>query len=118
MAIDGKCEQPPEEPDLIRGVDVSFLNQIEDYGGIYTEDGIAEDALQILKDHELNYICLRIWPTPSEGYNNLAKTLYMAGRIKERGFKFLRDFHYSDTWADPGEEIKPPAWSNLSFDAL
>src|SRR4029077_16171071 len=26
------------------------------------------------------------------------------------GFKFLLDFHYSDTWADPGEQFIPKAW--------
>ncbi len=29
--------------------------------------------------------------------------------------KFLLDFHYSDTWADPGKQYKPAAWKDLSF---
>lgn len=31
---------------------------------------------------------------------------------------FLLDFHYSDYWADPGQQNKPDAWKNLSFDEL
>src|SRR5206468_3990670 len=31
---------------------------------------------------------------------------------------FLLDFHYSDTWADPGKQFKPAAWKNLSFEEL
>ncbi len=27
----------------------------------------------------------------------------------------LLDFHYSDTWADPGKQYKPAAWKGLSF---
>lgn len=32
--------------------------------------------------------------------------------------KFFLDFHYSDTWADPGKQFKPKAWDNLEFNAL
>jgi arabinogalactan endo-1,4-beta-galactosidase len=39
----------------------------------------------------------------------------MAMRIKKAGMKFLLDFHYSDTWADPQKQYKPAAWKNLSF---
>ena len=39
-------------------------------------------------------------------------------RIKAAGFEFLLDFHYSDTWADPGHQIKPAAWADLLFPAL
>jgi beta-galactosidase len=42
----------------------------------------------------------------------------MAKRIKAAGMKFLLDFHYSDTWADPGKQFKPAAWKNLSFEEL
>lgn len=27
-------------------------------------------------------------------------------------------FHYSDTWADPGQQTKPSAWKGLSFEEL
>ena len=42
----------------------------------------------------------------------------MAKRIKNAGLKFLLDFHYSDTWADPGKQFKPAAWKGLSFAEL
>ncbi len=28
---------------------------------------------------------------------------------------FWLDFHYSDTWADPGHQYKPVAWNNLQL---
>ena len=28
------------------------------------------------------------------------------------------DFHYSDSWADPGKQFKPAAWKDLPFDQL
>ena len=31
---------------------------------------------------------------------------------------FLLNFHYSDTWADPGHQHTPSAWQSMSFDEL
>jgi arabinogalactan endo-1,4-beta-galactosidase len=30
----------------------------------------------------------------------------------------LLDFHYSDTWADPGKQFKPAAWKGLAFNGI
>jgi arabinogalactan endo-1,4-beta-galactosidase len=115
---DAGRSQLRQEPVLIKGADVSFLDQIEDSGGVYAEDGVARDALEILKDHGFNYIRLRIWHTPPDRYCNLERTLAMAARINDLGLGFLLDFHYSDSWADPGKQTKPVAWADLSFDDL
>jgi arabinogalactan endo-1,4-beta-galactosidase len=106
------------ETELIKGVDLSVLLEIEEHGGIFKENSIPKDALQIFKDHGINYIRLRLWHTPADGFDNLDKTLLMASRIKTLGLKFLLDLHYSDTWADPGHQAKPVAWENLSFQSL
>lgn len=42
----------------------------------------------------------------------------MAKRAKEAGMKVLIDFHYSDSWADPGKQFTPSSWANLSFEDL
>jgi len=104
--------------DFIKGVDLSVLLEIEEHGGFYRENGIVKDALQIFKNHSINFVRLRLWHTPSGGYDNLEKTLLMANRVKAFGFKLLLDFHYSDTWADPGHQTKPAAWQNLPFQEL
>jgi arabinogalactan endo-1,4-beta-galactosidase len=39
-------------------------------------------------------------------------------RIKDAGMKLMLDFHYSDTWADPGKQWTPDAWKNLTDDQL
>jgi arabinogalactan endo-1,4-beta-galactosidase len=100
------------------GADVSFLQQIEDSGGVFKDNGKQMDCLAILKNHGFNYIRLRIWDTPAGWPNGLDQTLLMAKRIKAQGFKFLLDFHYSQSWADPGQQNKPPAWDSLAFPVL
>ena len=34
------------------------------------------------------------------------------------GFKIYLSLHYSDTWADPGSQITPLEWQNVSFSTL
>jgi arabinogalactan endo-1,4-beta-galactosidase len=104
--------------EFIKGADISFLQQIEDNGGLFSENGIIKDPLLILKDHHINYIRLRLWNNPPEGYNNLSKLLIMAKRIKQLNMKILLDFHYSDSWADPGKQTKPAAWGALDSTSL
>ncbi|MDP4116738.1 MAG: glycosyl hydrolase 53 family protein [Bacteroidota bacterium] len=106
------------QSDMIRGVDVSFLKKIEDNNGLFKENGVGKDALRIFKDHGVNYVRLRLWNNPSDGYSNLASTIQLAKRIKQMGMQWLLDFHYSDTWADPAHQTKPAAWANLTTAAL
>jgi arabinogalactan endo-1,4-beta-galactosidase len=103
---------------FVKGADLSFLQEVEENGGVYTEDGIARDALDIFKDHGFNYVRLRLWHTPAGGHCNLENTLLMARRIKKKGLGLMLDIHYSDTWADPGHQSRPAAWEGLPFEAL
>ncbi|WP_305954007.1 glycoside hydrolase family 53 protein [Paenibacillus odorifer] len=108
---------------FINGMDISFLDEIEQGGGAYysgAEESVEkpEDLLYILKDNGVNAIRLRIWNDPPGGFCNLERTLIMAKRIKEAGLNFLLDFHYSDKWADPANQSKPKAWENLDFTGL
>ncbi len=115
------------QKEKILGADISFLPQLEKEGmKFYDVDSTQKDALQILKDHHFNYIRLRIFNdpgadsgySPKKDYCGLEETKKMALRIKAAKMKFLLDFHYSDTWADPGKQFKPEAWAHLDFDAL
>jgi beta-galactosidase len=110
----------------ILGADISFLPELEARGIKFTENGVQKDAIQILKDHGMNYIRLRLFHTPSndsgyspkKGFCDLPHTMAMAKRIKAAGLKWLLDFHYSDYWADPAKQYKPLAWKDLPFNLL
>jgi len=104
----------------ILGADISFIPQLESEGHKFYDDGVSKDPFQLLKDHGFNYVRLRIFNNPkadsgysAKGYCGLEDTKKMARRIKAAGMGFLLDFHYSDTWADPGKQYKPAAWKNL-----
>lgn len=109
---------------FMKGVDISSLPEHLDGGEkFYTADGRCVDAFELLKENGINAVRLRIWNDPgqykeSKGYCNLEHTLEMAKKIKAYGMNFMLDFHYSDYWADPGQQRKPKAWEGLSYGEL
>jgi arabinogalactan endo-1,4-beta-galactosidase len=114
FVIQRQCTAQP----FYKGADISFLQQIESSGTFFKENGTPKDIFEIFKNHGINAIRLRIWYAPPDGWNSLSKTLIMAKRIKAAGFSFLLDFHYADTWADPGKQPKPAAWQSVTLPAL
>jgi len=109
--------------EFLAAADFSHLAFFESRGVVYAETGQPQDALSILKRHGLNCVRLRLFTSsaaqalfdPYNYINNLDYTLPLAVRVKNAGLQFMLDFHYSDTWADPGHQRKPDAWTNLSF---
>ena len=115
----------PYRPNFIVGADISAVPAAEARGIKFSDNGAQKDILQILKDHGFNYIRLRIFVEPTNqggysrlGYCGLAQTIPMAKRVKDAGMGLLLDFHYSDTWADPGKQTKPLAWRELPPEQL
>ena len=117
---------------FIIGADISWSHRAVKNGTTYSDGGGRKTLLAILREHGFNWIRLRMFvdPTarvpevPSEspysasGDCDLVHTVDFAKYIKEAGFKFLLDFHYSDTWADPGKQWKPVSWRDLSYEEL
>lgn len=119
------CQKQTQEDVLTfaKGADISWLPQMEASGYIfYNEHGDKEDCFKILKDHGINAIRLRTWVNPSDnihsGHCSKDETVAMALRAKQWGMPVMIDFHYSDTWADPGKQVKPKAWEGLDFEEL
>lgn len=107
-------------PVAVRGGDVSSLYRGEQLGGVYyTSSGTQENALQILSGAGMNYVRLRVWVNPSDGFDNESQLLAMARQAHSTyGLPILLDFHYSDTWADPGHQTIPAAWSSDTLSQL
>jgi arabinogalactan endo-1,4-beta-galactosidase len=127
-ALAGNSDAGKTAPSLtnyIVGADISSVPASEARGIKYRDNGVQKDILQILKEHGFNYIRLRLFVEPTnqggyslQGYCGLAQTIGMARRVKAAGMGLLLDFHYSDTWADPGKQTKPLAWRDLPLDQL
>jgi len=100
------------------GADLSFLRQAEAQGAVFRYGGEAKPGLEIFRGHGYNWVRLRLFHTPTSLPNDLAYTIALAKEAKNRGFRFLLDFHYSDTWADPGAQTMPAAWAGKTHAEL
>jgi arabinogalactan endo-1,4-beta-galactosidase len=118
------------------GADVSSLNKSVAMGGVYFNDDDDWDharggherhehddreiasTLAILREHGVEYIRLRAWVNPADGYHDRREVLKVSRLAHDVGLKVLVDFHYSDTWADPGHQAKPAAWANYTVPQL
>ncbi|MFZ6031153.1 MAG: glycoside hydrolase family 53 protein [Chloroflexota bacterium] len=115
----GERAAPRQTALAVLGADISSLAKSEDKGGVYFyEDGTQADALKILNDRGLNYARIRMWVDSPDGYHGKAQLLRMAKRLKQHGLSLLVDFHYADSWADPGKQPKPRAWESFDFAGL
>jgi len=99
--------------DYAVGADLSNLKQSEDRGFAFKDNNVAKPGLQIFKDHGYNWIRLRLFHTPTMA-QNLQYTIALAQAAKKLGYKFLLDYHYSDTWADPQHQVIPKAWEGMT----
>ena len=110
---------PPGNSNFAKGADVSWLTEMEAAGRkFYNGAGTEKDCMQILKDLGMNSIRIRAWVNPASNYNNTADVVAKALRAKNLGLRIMIDFHYSDTWADPGHQTKPAAWSSMDFPTM
>jgi arabinogalactan endo-1,4-beta-galactosidase len=113
-------------PDFLHAIDVSMESLIEEQGGhYYNENGYEEDFYQLIKEHGVGAVRVRLfvdYSSPSgvhgAGKCDLPRVLKMAKRAQAAGLKFILDLHYSDAWADPNHQVVPYAWKDLNFDGV
>jgi arabinogalactan endo-1,4-beta-galactosidase len=113
----------PPQSTFFKGADVSWLAQMEATGYVfYDENGNPSDCLDLLMARGINAIRLRVFVHPNSdkinGHCSPQETAVMAARAKAKGLAVMLDFHYSDTWADPGHQAKPATWATVPFAAL
>ena len=113
------AKRMPKHMEFAKGFDASYVKRVEDKGGVYkTADGRVRDVFEILAANGVNYVRFRLWNNPPDGHCDKTEVLALAARTRAAGLKIMIDFHYSDSWADPGKQNKPAAWESLSFEQL
>ena len=103
------------------GGDISLLTKYEENGAKYMDkDGQKiTDVLGFMKEQGMNAMRVRLFvepdiaPQEEKGQGvcqDLDYVIKLGKRIKDAGLKFMLDFHYSDTWADPEKQRTPASW--------
>lgn len=114
---------------FVIGADLSYVNQILDKGGEYRDSGRVEDPYKIFSKYGANTVRLRLWHNPvwtaglygpqeTKIYNGFDDVALAASRARENCMSICLDFHYSDSWADPGAQVIPSAWQGVTADVL
>jgi arabinogalactan endo-1,4-beta-galactosidase len=111
---------------FVMGADLSYVNQVQDYGGVYKDSEIAKDPFTIFKNHGANLVRVRLWHNPQwlkalnggKMYSDLYDAEKTIQRAKAAGMAVNLDIHYSDTWVDPSNQTPPAAWTGLSLAVL
>lgn len=118
--ITEKNETVAERGTFAKGADVSWLTQLESEGkSFYDSNGVATECMELLKNNcGVNAIRLRVWVNPAEGWNNTDDVLVKARRADALGLRVMIDFHFSDTWADPGSQTIPAAWADYDLSEM
>ena len=112
------------------GGDISLLPTYEEHGAKYLDkDGkaITGGMIAYLKEQGWNAMRVRLFVDPSkapaehkgEGVRQDLEYVKALGKqIKDAGLSFMLDFHYSDTWTDPGKHSTPSSWTSNDPDVL
>ena len=116
----------PDSPviDAIRlvGADLSqWLAYRNDQAEWYCEGKAIDNLPAFFVQNGYKTARLRLFVNPdlnSTACQDLEYVIESAQAMKQAGMDICLDFHYSDTWADPGKQTKPAEWESLDAVAL
>ncbi len=110
-AVMSTAETRATDISFYQGADLSYVNELEDVGVKYHKDGSEVDPFTLIHSYGANIVRLRLWHNPTwTNYSTLEDVKRSMRRAKSAGLDVLLDFHYSDTWTDPQQNLVPAAW--------
>ena len=114
-----KDDNTEDQVAFAKGADIGWYTEMESKGyKFYTSDGAEMDCPALMKSLGFNSLRFRVWVNPENGWNGKDDLLKKCLRAKELGMNIMIDFHYSDSWADPGKQNVPEAWKGYDLDKL
>lgn len=111
--------EPPAEILYAKGADLGWITEMESKGYKFKNaDGIEMECTALFKEIGFNSVRHRVWVNPANGWCNKEDVLEKARRAQIHGMKVMIDFHYGDSWCDPGKQPTPAAWKGHTADQL
>lgn len=100
---------------MFLGGDFSFINEVEDSGGVYYDGPDRVDPFAFFASRGANIARARLWHTPTRtAYSTLDDVKRTFRRASAADMTLMLDFHYSDDWADPAKQVIPAAWAHIT----
>jgi arabinogalactan endo-1,4-beta-galactosidase len=108
---------------ISKGADISWMTEMESKGYTWKDNaGNTKELMPLLKEYDLDAVRLRVWVNPdvssANGWCDIDDLVTKAEKAKANNLDIMICIHYSDWWADPGQQTKPAAWSNYSVSQL
>jgi arabinogalactan endo-1,4-beta-galactosidase len=108
---------------ISKGADISWMTEMESKGYTWKDnEGTAKELMPLLKEYDLDAVRLRVWVNPensgANGWCDIDDLVAKAEKAKAHNLDIMICIHYSDWWADPGQQTKPAAWTNYSVSQL
>jgi len=100
---------------FISAMDVSSLSMVLRQGEIFKDEkGNPVTIFPFLKSKGINSLRFRVWVGNDPNYQS-DSILKLVNLARKEGLLIWIDLHYSNTWADPGNQQIPKEWdqSNL-----
>ena len=112
-------------PERLVGGDISMITKYEQNGAIYKDRNgyTISNILPYFGEQGWNAMRVRLFVNPENASStdkeegviqDLPYVKALGKRIKDAGYALVLDLHYSDSWADPGKQTVPAAWSGAS----
>lgn len=113
--------EPSEPPvkEFISAADLSSLPMLDMKNiQFYDNNNTKITLLPFLKSNGLNTVRIRIWNHPLSQHSGFEEVKSFSQQVKNLGLKVWITVHYSDTWADPGQQTPPVKWQNIPYSDL
>jgi hypothetical protein len=99
---------------ISKGVDISWMTEMENNGFSWKDNnGNSKQLMPLLKEYDLDAVRLRVWVNPdvsaANGWCNIEDMVAKAELAKAANLDIMICIHFSDWWADPGNQTKPAA---------
>jgi arabinogalactan endo-1,4-beta-galactosidase len=109
--------------EIAKGADISWMTEMEDAGFIWKDNaGNTKELMPLLTEYELDAVRLRVWVNPensnANGWCDIDDLVDKAILATAANMDVMICIHYSDHWADPGQQTLPGAWSGFSVAQL
>lgn len=112
-------DTPEPSVSFVKGADISWYTEMESNGyKFYNASGKERSCPELMKELGFNALRFRVWVDPADDWCGKEDLLVKCLKAKELGMKIMVDFHYSDSWADPGKQNVPAAWLGSDINGL
>lgn len=104
---------------FLRAADLSFQPEIQsDNAEFFDSSAVKIEVLPFLASNGWNAVRLRLWVNPTDNHSGFAEVKAYAKQVRDQNLPLWLCIHYSDEWADPGNQNTPSSWSGMNSSIL